>query len=141
MKMSEVFFKLLTSKGVDVNKFVEILSFIEAHGMASDIFFYTHLGELEAKVDHLDGCIYLEMNCINFSYYEDDSGDAILWLPNVRIPEIECAKIVDAGKAVGDLIEFDEENVFLKGCGTILNVENGEIGLTVKLLPNWIEIA
>ena len=81
------------------------------------------------------------MNWINFSYYEDDSGDAILWLPNVRIPEIECAKIVDAGKAVGDLIEFDEENVFLKGCGTILSVENGEIGLTVKLLPNWIEIA
>ena len=39
------------------------------------------------------------------------------------------------------MIELDEENAFLKGCGTILSVKNDESGVTVTLQPNWIEMA
>ena len=141
MKMSEVSFRLLTGKGVDVDKFVQSLVFIEAHRMTYNISIYDNFGALEATITAENGSIYMAIVRQNFSYYDAIFGDAILLMPNVSIPEVVCSKIVGAGKMANDLIEFGEENAFLKGCGTILAVENGEIGLTVKLLPNWIEIA
>lgn len=140
MKMSEVSFRLLTGKGVDVAKFVQCLLFMEAHGMSSNISIYDNFGALEATITSGNGAIYMATERPNFSYYDDIFGYAILLLPNVSIPEVACSKIVGAGKMANDLIEFGEENAFLKGCGTILSVENDEIALTVKLLPNWIEI-
>lgn len=140
MKMSEVSFRLLTVRGVDVSKFVQSLMFMEAHRMACNISLYDNFGALDATINSENGSIYVEIVRQSFSYNDDIFGDAILLLPNVSIPEVLCSKIVGAGKTADNLIEFGEENAFLKGCGTILAVENDEIGLTVKLLSNWIEI-
>lgn len=138
--MSEVSFRLLTVRGVDVSKFVQSLMFMEAHRMACNISLYDNFGALDATINSENGSIYVEIVRQSFSYNDDIFGDAILLLPNVSIPEVLCSKIVGAGKTADNLIEFGEENAFLKGCGTILAVENDEIGLTVKLLSNWIEI-
>lgn len=141
MRISNVCVKFLISKGVDPKKFVELMLFTKINGMVSNTFIYNNVGALEATITSTNGCIYMEMERPDFSYYDDIFGDTILWLRNVSIPEVVCSKIVGAGKMVNDLIEFGEENAFLKGCGAILAVENDEIGVTVKSLPNWIEIS
>lgn len=140
MKISSVFFRLLISKGIDPQNFVEVCSFAKINGMVSNTYIYNNVGELEATITLANGCIYVEIDRPDFSYYDDIFGDTILWLRNVSIPEVVCSVIVGAGKMAHDLIEFGEENAFLKGCGTILAVENDEIGVTVKTLPTWIEI-
>lgn len=141
MKMSEVSFRLLTGKGVDVAKLVQILVFMEAHRMAYNISLYDNSGTLEAEFTSENGYIYMGVERPDFSYYDNMLGDCIFWLPNVSIPEVACSEIAGAGKKLNYLIEFSEKNDFLKGCGTILEVENDYIGLIVTLLPNWIEIA
>lgn len=140
MKISDVCVRFLISKGVDPRKFVELCSSIKINGVISKTLIYNKVGKLEAEITSTKRCIYLEIEHLKYSYYDDLVGDTIIWLSNVSIPEVLCSKIVEAGKRVEDLIELGEENSFLKGCGTILSVKNDEFGVTVKLLPNWIEM-
>lgn len=98
MKMSEVSFRLLTVRGVDVSKFVQSLMFMEAHRMACNISLYDNFGALDATINSDNGSIYVEIVRQSFSYNDDIFGDAILLLPNVSIPEVLCSKIVGAGK-------------------------------------------
>ncbi|MGI9377882.1 MAG: hypothetical protein ACR2PC_17605 [Tsuneonella suprasediminis] len=141
MKISEVSVRFLSVRGVDLNRFVESLAFINAQEMNSSISIYDNVGTLEAEFESENGCIYINIERGDFSYYDNMLGDSIFWLPNVSIPEVACSNIAGAGKTLNDLIGFGEKNAFLKGCGTILDVENDYNGLIVTLLPNWIELA
>lgn len=141
MKISEVSVRFLSVRGVDLNKFGESLAFIKAQEMNFNISIYDNAGTLEVEFTSENGYIFIKIERADFSYYDNMLGDSIFWLPNVSIPEVACSAIAGAGKTLNDLIEFGEKNDFLKGCGTILEVENDYIGLIVTLLPNWIEIA